>query len=165
MRRSFTLIELILATALSVFVIFTFYTLYDKLEFSKKNSIKKDNQTKIFNKFYKLIYSDILKSKILKYKEQKLVLKSSNTIHDFYYENITYVLNKKSKKLLRVESKTAFLLEKEQNDNFYDDVIIDTILEDVDSFIINTDKDKMGVIVYVKIKEKERLFAIRRVIK
>ncbi len=155
-QKAFTLIEVLISiTLLTVIVLFLYQSLditqksnkffYDKLE------LKTDD---IYLK--KIIFKDIIQSEnklsiISEDGEKKSIfsLKSSNTYHDTFYENITYLVSKENE-LLRIESKEKFNKEK-LNDDFFYKAYVDVVAVNVFKFkVIKKAKDQYAVYLEFK---------------
>ena len=145
MKKSFTLLEVIISIGIfSVLMIFLYKTL-DQVSFSNNTFKEREKSLYKNNKIYKIMIEDTLESskvEILEDKNKNSVLKliSTNTFHNPSYKNITYLIDA-SNTLVRVESKLEFLLGKTSSE-FYKDVYIDKIQEEVIIFsIISIKKD------------------------
>ena len=145
MKKSFTLLEVIISIGIfSVLMIFLYKTL-DQVSFSNNTFKEREKSLYKNNKIYKIMIEDTLESskvEILEDKNKNSVLKliSTNTFHNPSYKNITYLIDA-SNTLVRVESKLEFLLDKTTSE-FYKDVYIDKIQEEVIIFsIISIKKD------------------------
>lgn len=150
MKKSFTLLEVIISIGIfSVLMIFLYKTL-DQVSFS--NNIFKEREKSLYknNKIYKIMIEDTLESskvEILEDKNKNSVLKliSTNTFHNPSYKNITYLIDA-SNTLVRVESKLEFLLDKTTSE-FYKDVYIDKIQEEVIIFSIISIKKDIKIVI------------------
>ena len=155
MKKSFTLLEVIISIGIfSVLMIFLYKTL-DQVSFSNNTFKEREKSLYKNNKIYKIMIEDTLESskvEILEDKNKNSVLKliSTNTFHNPSYKNITYLIDA-SNTLVRVESKLEFLLGKTSSE-FYKDVYIDKIQEEVIIFsIISIKKD-----IKIAIKQENR---------
>ena len=164
MRRGFTLIELMIATALSAVVIFAFYALIDNTKNSQKTLVRSLVKNEQDAMFYKVLSLDILQSSEIDFKKNILRLKTPHTLYERFDANVIYVYNKKSKQLLRVESAQEYNLYKNLNESFLDDVSIDVVLDNVDSFVVNSDKNRLKIVVYVSIGGKQKVYGFKRFI-
>lgn len=150
MKKSFTLLEVIISIGIfSVLMIFLYKTL-DQVSFS--NNIFKEREKSLYknNKIYKIMIEDTLESskvEILEDKNKNSVLKliSTNTFHNPSYKNITYLIDA-SNTLVRIESKLEFLLDKTTSE-FYKDVYIDKIQEEVIIFSIISIKKDIKIVI------------------
>jgi prepilin-type N-terminal cleavage/methylation domain-containing protein len=165
MKRAFTLIELLIATALSSIVIFAFYALIDNSKLAQQNISQKLLQSQNSSILYKELSLDIMQSSKIEFKKGLLVLKTTNTLYNRFDANVIYILNKKAKKLLRVESTKEYNISKDFDDSLLDDMSVDVVLEDVDDFLINSSSDRLKIIVYITQKGKEIVYGFRRFIK
>ena len=155
-KKSFTLIEILISIVLlSIIVIFLYQTL-DMSEksnkfFHSKLSIKQ-NKTKI----KKLIFYDIIYAKTIVMIEDKnrntiLKINTSNTYHNSFFLNTTYLLSKENN-LLRIESKKVFD-SKKLHDDFFEYAYIDNIASNVLQFK-TIQKNKKEYTIYIKFKDE-----------
>ncbi len=164
-KQSFTLIEVLISIALlSIIVIFLYQTLdisqksnkffHTKLvELTDKTSIKKI----LFND---IIYSYKINTPIPEDKNKNMIfsLITSNTYHNAFYTNTTYLVSKKNN-LLRIESKNTF--DKNKLYEFFDTAYIDTIASNVDKFKVIKKIDKQYAI-YLEFKdESDMMFVLK----
>ena len=165
-KQSFTLIEILISISLlAIIVLFLYQTLDVTTKsnkfFQEKLSIQeyKTNLKKIF--FKDIIYSYSIKTEYDKNKNIILDINTSNTYHDSFYNNITYLISKDNN-LLRIESKNKFKKDK-LYDEFFDTSYIDTIAIDVNKFKVTKTNDKQYAI-YLKFKdESDMMFTFKSI--
>ena len=140
MKKSFTLLEVIISIGIFSILMIFFYKTLDQVSFS--NNIFKEKEKSLYsnNRIYKIMLEDTLESskvEVLKDKNKNSVLKliSTNTFHNPSYKNITYLIDA-SNTLVRIESKLEFLLDKTSSE-FYKDIYVDKIKDEVIFFNIN----------------------------
>jgi len=140
LKKSFTLLEVIISIGIFSILMIFFYKTLDQVSFS--NNIFKEKEKSLYsnNRIYKIMLEDTLESskvEVLKDKNKNSVLKliSTNTFHNPSYKNITYLIDA-SNTLVRIESKLEFLLDKTSSE-FYKDIYVDKIKDEVIFFNIN----------------------------
>ena len=140
MKKSFTLLEVIISIGIFSILMIFFYKTLDQVSFS--NNIFKEKEKSLYsnNRIYKIMLEDTLESskvEVLEDKNKNSVLKliSTNTFHNPSYKNITYLIDA-SNTLVRIESKLEFLLDKTSSE-FYKDIYVDKIKDEVIIFSIN----------------------------
>ncbi len=140
MKKSFTLLEVIISIGIFSILMIFFYKTLDQVSFS--NNIFKEKEKSLYsdNRIYKIMLEDTLESskvEVLEDKNKNSVLKliSTNTFHNPSYKNITYLIDA-SNTLVRIESKLEFLLDKTSSE-FYKDIYVDKIQDEVIIFSIN----------------------------
>ena len=155
MKKSFTLLEVIISIGIFSILMIFFYKTLDQVSFS--NNIFKEKEKSLYsnNRIYKIMLEDTLESskvEVLEDKNKNSVLKliSTNTFHNPSYKNITYLIDA-SNTLVRIESKLEFLLDKTSSE-FYKDIYVDKIKDEVIIFsIISIKKD-----IKIAIKQENR---------
>ncbi len=166
-KRSFTLIEVIISiTLFSIIIIF----LYSTLNITQRsNQVFKDELNKnIAKEDIKFIFfEDLINSKnTIKIYEDKdknsiLTFSTNNTFHNPFYTNITYLISKKNN-LLRIESNLPYDSKKiyqfKDNENRY----IDKLVENIKLFrVYQDDKNKKKYTIYILYNnEKELIFTL-----
>jgi hypothetical protein len=164
MKKSFTLLEVLIS--ISLFAIITIF-LYQSLDITKKSNdfysskleIKQDE-----NRLKKLFFLDFInksnkKNSLLKITKDNdenniIQLQSTNIYHNPFYTNITYLVSKE-KNLIRIESKNIFN-PKKLNDSFFDTAYVDIIYQGVKELKVKKiDKD---ILIYINTIEDEKIF-------
>ncbi len=162
-KYGFTLIEILISISIfSIVIIFLYQTLdmtqKSNLFYSKKltNKQNQNNIKKIF--FLDLIHkSKNITTKLDKENNTIVTLQTTNTYHNPFYTNITYLVSRE-KNLLRIESKTKFNQSK-LNDLFFDTSYIDTLDSNITTFKILEQKNKKIAIYIEKEKQEKVIFS------
>lgn len=145
MKKAFTLLELIISVVLFFIIIFF---LYETLNVSRKsndffslkvnNIVEKNKIKQIFIEDFAESFQDV---KISYDKNDNTIvqLQSSNTYHDFFYKNITYLLTKE-RNLVRIESLKEF--DKENlTDEFFSKAYVDVLMPNINIFEVSKAKN------------------------
>ena len=115
------------------------------------------------NNLYKVFAEDIAELsgeiEVLSDKDKNSFVrfKSNNSFNNAFYSNITYMISS-SNHLVRIESLDKF--EKEKSGlGFYNNSFIDTLLEDIEKFVVlmPIDTKENKVVFIIKQKEKEEM--------
>ncbi len=164
LKKSFTLIEVLISIVLLLIIV---VFLYQSLDISQKSNkffnqklveqITKTDMKKIF--FKDIVHSYETDNKISEDRKKKAIfsLKSSNTYHNAFYVNITYLVSKNDN-LLRIESLNKFDKYK-LNDDFFDKAFVDTIASQVEKFKV-IKKDKKKYAIYLKFKDESDMMFV-----
>ncbi len=162
MKKSFSLIELLIAITLFAFIL---TSLYQSLDISQKSNSFFSSKVKYIineNKIKKIFLEDILESsgKILlsrdKNKNTILQLETSNMYHNVFFKYVTYILSKKGN-LIRIESLAKFDIKK-LNDDFFKNSYSDIVSKKIKSFQVLKFKNKKKIFsIIIKKKNKTHL--------
>ena len=161
MKKSFTLLEVIISITLFMIILLFLYKVLDQSKLSNNLFVKKEEIQISENKLYDIFLLDILKSKadinitLDKEKNSIVIFKSLNSNHNVYYTNITYMISSSSK-LVRIESKEKFKLVNSSQE-FYDTSYIDVLLDNIEYFEVKYKKSEKSVVFAIKQKNKERV--------
>ncbi len=161
MKKSFTLLEVIISISLFMIILLFLYKVLDQTKFSNNLFSKKENYIISQNNLYDIFLDDILKSQsdinITRDKDKNsiVIFKSLNSNHNVYYTNITYLISSSSK-LVRIESKDKFILSNSSQE-FYNNAYIDILLDDIEYFEVNYNKKDKNVVFAIKQKDKNRI--------
>ena len=170
MKKSFTLIEILISISLFSIIILFLYQSLDITQKSNQFFSDKLSQKQDINNIKKIMFIDIIHStdqsliKIEKDRDKNSIfyINTTNYYHNPFYNNITYLITKE-KNLVRIESLKPFVKDK-LNDNFFDDVYIDILYSDIEKFKIskNTIENKNDKIaIYIETtKNKKIIFGI-----
>jgi prepilin-type N-terminal cleavage/methylation domain-containing protein len=166
MKKSFTLIEVLISiTLLSIITIFLYNTLDLSQKSNKFYSNKLDKYSKKSN-IKKLFYEDILncnKKNIKIYEDRNknsiISFKTSNTFHNPFYNNVTYILSKE-KELLRIQSMNIYNKKKLIKFKYEDNKYIDIVQNNIKIFKVILNNGK--IIFFIKDnKEEKRYISIK----
>ncbi len=161
MKKSFTLLEVIISITLFMIILLFLYKVLDQSKLSNNLFVKKEEIQISENKLYDIFLLDILKSKadinitLDKEKNSIVIFKSLNSNHNVYYTNIAYMISSSSK-LVRIESKEKFKLVNSSQE-FYDTSYIDVLLDNIEYFEVKYKKSEKSVVFAIKQKNKERV--------
>jgi prepilin-type N-terminal cleavage/methylation domain-containing protein len=157
-KSGFSLMEILVSIAIfSIVIIF----LYQTLEITEKSNnfysdklVKKQRE----NDIKEILFLDLIHKKGLekisndKNENNIIKFKSTNTFHNPFFENITYLVSRK-KNLLRIQSKKEFN-QNQLTDNFFNNSYIDIIDNNITKFKVKTQKDKK-IVFYIKKDNKK----------
>jgi len=163
MKKSFTLLEVIISISLFMILLIFLYKTLDQTKLSNKQFATHTQEIKYQNELNDILFEDILESRneidIKLDNEQNSLLRfeSSNTYHNPFFNHITYMISS-SNKLIRIESKDKFNLE-ETAIGFFDYSFIDILLEDVEYFEVkeNIENTNKNYVLILKQKNKVRI--------
>lgn len=163
MKRAFTLLEVIISITLFMILLIFLYKTLDQTKHSNEQFLSYSLKQKNINHLNDVLLEDILEanSKIeIKEDNDKnslLRFKSSNTYHNSFFNNITYMISSNSK-LIRIESKDKFNFGETQID-FYDYAYIDILFEDIEYFKVkqSSKKSNKNYVFIIKQKDKKRI--------
>ncbi len=160
-RKSFTLIEVLISIVLLLIIV---VFLYETLDISEKSNKffhqkleKQIVKTDIKDIFFKDILSSYVEDIDIKKEDMIFSFKSSNTYHNAFYENITYLVSKENN-LLRIESQKKFRKDK-LYDEFFNKAFVDIIAHNVMKFKVIR-KDTKEYVVYLKFKDESDMMFI-----
>lgn len=161
MKKSFTLLEVVISITIFMIVLLFLYKVLDQTKLSNKLFESRQEKVNIVNNLNNIIIEDIAESiedekdkatnTFDKNNNSRYQFKTQNTYHNAFYKYITYMLSNENE-LLRIESLTKFRFENENYD-FYDTAYIDVLLEDIEYFEVSNNsfilkqKDKKQIIV------------------
>lgn len=163
MKKSFTLLELIISITLFMIIVVFLYKTLDQTKHSNNLFSNKQNILKESNHLHNIFLEDIAEafkdSKVdISYDKNKnaiVEITTSNTYHDSFFNKVTYLIGA-SKELIRIESKDKFPKEDARKENFYENAFIDILLDEIEYFELKNDAD--NYIFVIKQKNKERVF-------
>lgn len=159
MKKSFTILELMISITIFMIVIVFLYKVLDQTKFSNNLLSNKEKLLTKSNNLHNILLEDISESTkinitITKEKTAIVKIETTNTYHNSYYKYVTYMIGSNSK-LLRIESLKVF-----ENENtpieFFENAYIDILMEDIELFEVkNSD---LSYIFLIKEKNKDREF-------
>ena len=159
MKKSFTLLELLISISIfSIIIVFLYKTLdqtkYSNILFSKKQETLKES-----NHLHNILLEDVTESNSIptvtpdKNKNSIVKINTSNTYHDAFFNNVTYLVGN-TKKLLRIESEKVFTEFEAKNIDFYRNAYIDVLLEDIEYFELKNDGNNYNFVIKQKAKDR-----------
>ncbi len=162
-KKSFTLLEVLISISLFIIIVIFLYKTLDIGEKSNKFFYQKLEEQITKADIKEIFFKDILSSyeKDIDIKKENMIFsfKSSNTYHNAFYKNITYLVSKKNN-LIRIESQKVFNKDK-LYDKFFSKAFIDIIANDVMKFKV-IKKDKKEYAIYLKFKdESDMMFVLK----
>ena len=139
-------------------IVFLYKTLdqtkYSNILFSKKQETLKES-----NHLHNILLEDVTESNsrptVTPDKNKNLIVKinTSNTYHDAFFNNVTYLVGN-TKKLLRIESEKVFTELEAKNIDFYKNAYIDVLLEDIEYFELKNDGNNYNFVIKQKGKNR-----------
>jgi type II secretory pathway pseudopilin PulG len=163
MKKAFTLLEVVISISIFMILLIFLYKTLDQTKYSNKQFSKLKDKITYQNELNDILIEDILESKnkieIISDNDKNSLLRfeSSNTYHNSFFTNITYMISSNNK-LIRIESKKKFNLS-ETPVEFFDYAFIDILLEDIEYFEIkeNNIKTNKNYVFVLKQKNKDRI--------
>jgi prepilin-type N-terminal cleavage/methylation domain-containing protein len=160
MKKSFTLLELLISiTLFSIIVVFLYKTI-DQTKHSNNLFSNKEQALKESNHLHNIFLEDIAESSSItitsdKNKNSIIKIVTNNTYHNAFFNNITYLINS-SKKLVRIESYQAFNELQPMTLDFEANSYMDILLEDIELFELKNSGVNYNFLL--KQKNKDRSF-------
>jgi prepilin-type N-terminal cleavage/methylation domain-containing protein len=160
MKKSFTLLELLISiTLFSIIVVFLYKTI-DQTKHSNNLFSNKEQALKESNHLHNIFLEDIAESSSItitsdKNKNSIIKIVTNNTYHNAFFNNITYLINS-SKKLVRIESYQAFNELQPMTLDFEANSYMDVLLEDIELFELKNSGVNYNFLL--KQKNKDRSF-------
>lgn len=160
MKKSFTLLELLLSiTLFSIIVVFLYKTI-DQTKYSNNLFSDKEQALKEANHLHNIFLEDIAESSNItitsdKNKNSIIKIVTNNTYHNAFFKNITYLINS-SKKLVRIESYEVFNELQAMTLDFEVNSYIDILLEDLEFFELKNSGVNYNFLL--KQKDRDRIF-------
>jgi len=160
MKKSFTLLELIISITLFMIIVVFLYKTLDQTKYSNNLFSNKQEILKQSNHLHNIFLEDIAEASSItinydKNKNAIVKIVTDNTYHNSFFNNITYFIGH-SKELIRIESKEVFNTLQPIKDDFYHNAFIDVLLEDVEYFDMKNSNNNYNFVV--KQKSKDRVF-------
>ena len=160
MKKSFTLLELLISITLFMIIVVFLYKTLDQTKHSNKLFSNKQEVLKESNHLHNIFLEDIAETSkvdVIYDKNKNAIVKINtyNTYHNAFFNNVTYLINS-SEELIRIESKDKFPEKDARKDDFYNDAFIDILLEDVEYFDVKNSGNNYAFVI--KQKNKERVF-------
>lgn len=163
MKKSFTLVEMLVSITLFSIVLIFLYQALDMTKLSNKFYSDKLSNMKAKSDIKKLLFIDMLNKtdnniSIIQDKNENTVFKfkTTNIYHNAFYTNITYLVSKQNN-LIRCESKDKF--DKNKIYKFVDSSYIDIVENNITKFKISPNKtNKNSYILYIKYKDNSDIY-------
>ena len=160
MKKSFTLLELLISILIfSIIIVFLYKTL-DQTKYSNTLFTKKQEILKESNHLHNIFLEDVAEASNItitldKNKNAIVKIVTYNTYHNAFFNNVTYLINS-SKKLIRMQSQSVFDEVQPIEDAFLNNAFIDVLLEDIEYFDLKNSEN--NYIFAIKKKNKDRVF-------
>jgi len=160
MKKSFTLLELIISITLFMIIVVFLYKTLDQTKHSNNLFSNKQEILKESNHLHNIFLEDIAEASniTVSYDKNKNVIvkiNTYNTYHNAFFNNVTYLINS-SKELIRIESKTVFEHLQPIEETFFNNTFIDVLLEDIEYFDVENSGN--NYVFVIKQKNKDRVF-------
>ncbi len=157
MKKSFTLLELLISIIIFMIIVVFLYKTIDEVKYSNNIFQNKQKAYEEQNYLYNIFLEDIIESSSItinkdKNKNSIVKIKTNNTYHNSYFNNIVYLIGKNNK-LLRIESLKDFNENEISNENTLQDSYIDILAENIMFFEVK--KENNNTIFIMKEKNKE----------
>lgn len=159
MKKSFTLLELIISITLFMIIVVFLYKSLDQTKHSNNIFSNKKEILKESNHLHNIFLEDIGESTNIsvnmdKNKNSIVKIVTSNTYHNAFFRNITYIIGVNNE-LIRIESKESFKEVDARKEDSYKNSFIDILLEDIEYFEVKNSSD--NYIFVIKQKNKDRI--------
>ena len=160
MKKSFTLLELIISITLFMIIVVFLYKTLDQTKHSNNIFSNKKEILKQSNHLHNIFLEDIAEASSItvsydRNKNAIVKIVTYNTYHNAFFNNITYFIGH-SKELIRIESREEFKESERVSDDFLNNAFIDSLLEDVEYFDLKNMEINYNFII--KQFEKDRVF-------
>lgn len=160
MKKSFTLLELIISITLFMIIVVFLYKTLDQTKYSNNLFSNKQEILKQSNHLHNIFLEDIAEASSItinydKNKNAIVKIVTHNTYHNAFFNNITYFIGY-SKELIRIESKEAFKETEGVSIDFLNNAFIDILLEDIEYFDVKNMEINYNFII--KQFNKDRIF-------
>ncbi len=158
MKKSFTLIELIVSIALFFMIVIFLYKTIDITKITNDFFSSKVSKVISTNKIKKVLFEDIVEADIIELQSDNnkntiLYLETTNMYHNVFYKHVTYIVSRENK-LIRIESLKKFDKLK-LNDEFFKEAYIDILINKIEKFKVAQLKDNNKVYAIILKKENE----------
>ena len=160
MKKSFTLLELLISITLFMIIVVFLYKTLDQTKHSNNLFSNKQEILKQSNNLHNIFLEDIAQASTVsvsydKNKNAIVKIVTANTYHNAFFNNVTYLIGN-TKELIRVESEKAFNPLQPLENDFYDYAFIDILLNDIEHFDLKNSGINYNFVI--KQKNKERVF-------
>ncbi len=156
MKKSFTLLELIISITIFMIMTIFLYKTIDQTKYTNSIFSKKQESLEDINHLHNIFLEDIAEStsvsvSIDKNKNSIVKIVTNNTFHNANFNHVTYLIGN-TKKFIRIESLKVFNENELVNIDFFENVYIDVLFDDIEFFEIKND----GINFNIFIKEKNK---------
>lgn len=160
MKKSFTLLELLISITLFLIIIVFLYKTLDQTKYSNNIFTKKEDSLKQINHLHNIFLEDIAEASSItittdKNKNSIVKIVTNNTYHNSIFNNITYLINS-TNKFIRIESLQVFNEQDPLNAIFFDNSYIDELEGNIEYF--EAKNSGVNYHFFIKQKDKERVF-------
>lgn len=160
MKKSFTLLEVLISITIFMIMIIFLYETLDQTKYTNNIFSNKQNDLKESNYLHNIFLEDIAEALSISIsidKEKNSIVKivTNNSFHNPYFNNITYLVNS-SKKLIRMESLEIFNEQAPLNVLFFKNSYIDILLENIEFFEVKNSDINYNFVL--KKNSKDRVF-------
>lgn len=157
MKKSFTLLELLISITIFMIMIIFLYKTIDQTKYTNNIFSKKQESLEEINHLHNIFLEDIAESSTVfistdKNKNSIVKIVTNNTFHNPSFNNVTYLIGE-TKKFIRIESFEAFNENELINMSFFENAYIDVLFEEVEFF--ETKSDGVNFNIFIKEKDKK----------
>jgi len=163
MKKSFTLLELLISITLFMIIVVFLYKTIDEVKYSNNIFLNKQKAYEIENNIYNIFLEDISESSNItiskdKNKNSIVKIKTNNTYHNPYFNYITYLIGA-NKKLVRIEGLKEFKEQDIITENTFLDTYIDVLAENIEFFEAKNESNTY-VLVLKEEKNERKIYPI-----
>jgi hypothetical protein len=160
MKKSFTLLELLISITIFMIMIVFLYKTIDQTKYTNNVFSKKQDNLKETNHLHNIFLEDISESSTVfistdKNKNSIIKIVTNNTFHNPNFNNVTYLVGE-TNKFIRIESLEVFNENDLINVGFFENAYIDVLLENIEFF--EAKGDGVNFNIFIKEKDKKREF-------
>ncbi|MBE0499618.1 MAG: prepilin-type N-terminal cleavage/methylation domain-containing protein [Campylobacterales bacterium] len=155
MKKAFTLIELMISIILLSIIVTFLYQAVAQLQHSNQRLLARTDEVDRRENILKLLYNDFINARSLSWREKRtqtdrIVLQTSNSLHDMSEPYVHYRVYRDEKSLRRIESPAEEL-------NYERSVFrFDTVLQGVESFKVY--ESRGHCFIYLKSEGMEEIY-------
>ena len=162
MKKSFTLLEVLISITLFMIVVLFLYKTLDQTKHSNKIFSKKEQSVQEINSIYKIALEDVAESFKIKLDYDRdsnsvVRLETNNVYHQAFFNHVTYLVSS-NYRLVRIESRDEFKMADTSYD-FYENSssFIDELMYDIEYFQVLQNSTKDEFTFAIKQKDKDRI--------
>ena len=154
MKKSFTLLELLISITLFMIIVVFLYKTLDQTKHSNKLFSNKQEILKEANHLHNIFLEDIAEASSItinydKNKNAIVKIVTYNSYHNPFFNNVTYLIGD-TKELIRIESEKAFNSFQLMGNDFYDYAFIDILLENIEYFDVKSSSENYNFLIKQK---------------